>query len=155
MMNNTKNTQRKTIILLVLLLTSTLFYGQRRRMDQDKIKALKVAYITEKVDLSSKEAEAFWPIYNTYEKDLSVLRQKERSLLHDKMKAPEILSEKEAKSVLKQQLSLKEEKYKIERVFIAKISKVISAKKTIILLQAEKGFHRQLIRQYRSKRRKH
>ncbi len=41
----------------------------------DKIKALKIAFITEKLNLSEKEAQQFWPIYNSYHEDMSNLKR--------------------------------------------------------------------------------
>jgi hypothetical protein len=34
---------------------------------KDQIKALKVAFFTTELDLSTKEAEKFWAIYNTFD----------------------------------------------------------------------------------------
>ncbi len=53
-------------MLMVPLLAVTLSFGQNRP-DKDKIKSLKIAFITERLDLSTKEAQTFWPIYNEYE----------------------------------------------------------------------------------------
>lgn len=44
------------------------------RMDE-KIQALKIAFITEKLQLTAGEAQQFWPVYNTYEKEIEDLRR--------------------------------------------------------------------------------
>ncbi len=138
-------------MLIVLLLAVTLSFGQNRP-DKDKIKSLKVAFITERLDLSTKEAQAFWPIYNEYEEKREALRQKERSQIRNKIKESENLSEKEADQLLKQYLSFEEEEEELDKAFIENITKVISAKKTLLLLRSEEEFKRQLIKQYRQKR---
>jgi hypothetical protein len=59
----------KKFILIV-----TLFLGiglQSHAQDDDKkdggrLQALKIAYITKKLNLSPEEAQKFWPIYNQY-----------------------------------------------------------------------------------------
>ena len=53
----------KKIIPLLLLLTSFTFYAQSESMKEKKeqIKALKVAFLTTELDLTSKEAQKFWP----------------------------------------------------------------------------------------------
>ena len=38
----------------------------------ERIQALKIAFITQRLQLSSEEAQRFWPIYNNYEKDLKL-----------------------------------------------------------------------------------
>ena len=43
----------------------------------EKIQALKIAFITEKLELTSEEAQKFWPVYGQYENDIkSVLGNK-------------------------------------------------------------------------------
>ncbi len=140
----------KKIVLSMLLLVSTQFYAQKR-YDNDRIKSLKIAFITERLDLSSKEAQVFWPIYNEYEENREALRKRERSQIRSKIRDSESLTEKEANDLLRQYLSFEEEEEELDKNFIQKITKVISAKKTLLLLRSEEEFKRQLIKQYRNK----
>ncbi|MEO7802582.1 MAG: hypothetical protein ABIR81_11305 [Ginsengibacter sp.] len=39
----------------------------------EKVQALKIAFISQKLDLTSAEAENFWPVYGQYEKDVKQL----------------------------------------------------------------------------------
>jgi len=146
MMNNIKK-----IVLVVFLLTATLFYGQRRP-DRDKIKSLKVAFLTERLDLNSKEAQAFWPVYNEYQERRETLRQKERTQIRGKINDADALSEKQAQDLLNQYISFENEEEAMENDFLKEISTVISAKKTILLMKAEEDFKRRLIQQYRKNR---
>src|ERR1700751_2005111 len=43
----------------------------------NRLEALKIAYITNKLNLSPEEAQKFWPIYNQYALELKVARLKE------------------------------------------------------------------------------
>ena len=144
------NMGNKIYIITVMLLTTTFMYAQNRP-DKEKIKALKVAFITERLNLTSNEAEVFWPIYNKHEEHIESLRQKERIQIRSRLKDMETLSEEEAHSLLDQYISLEEERNKTKRVFIDKIGKVISAKKVILLIHAEENFKRRLIQLYRQK----
>jgi len=36
-------------------------------MNNDRVKAYKIAYITDQLSLTEKEAQKFWPIYNAHE----------------------------------------------------------------------------------------
>lgn len=141
---------KKTILAAILLFT-TFFYAQHRP-DKDKIKSLKVAFITERLDLGTKEAQAFWPLYNEYEQKRKALRRKERTEIRGKIKDADGLSENEANDLLNKYLSLEEEEKELDKDFLKGVSKVVSAKKTLLLLRAEEEFKRQLIRQYRHKK---
>jgi len=57
------------ITVCIALFLSTGLMAQER--GKERIKAYKTAYITEQLDLSSAEAEVFWPVYNKYEKKIS------------------------------------------------------------------------------------
>jgi len=140
----------KKIVLSVLLLVTTQFYAQKKH-DHERIKSLKIAFITERLDLSSKEAQVFWPIYNEYQENRDALRQKERNQIRSKIRDSEGLTEKEANDLIGRYLSFEEEEEELDKDFIQKITKVISAKKTLLLLRSEEEFKRQLIKQYRHK----
>lgn len=136
---------------IALLLVTMTFYGQHRP-DHEKIKALKVAFITERLNLTSGEAQAFWPIYNAHEKQMESFREKERSQIYDKLSDMESFSDKEVADLLEQYVALEEEKQKTNARFLKEIRKVISAKKTFVLLKTEIGFKRRLLKQYHQRK---
>lgn len=139
----------KLLIILVLLFT-TMSYGQRG--NREKIKSLKVAFITEKLELTSTEAQQFWPVYNKFEEKREALRQTERKEIRNKMQDASELSETEATTVLGKLIRFKVEAEKLDQAFLSEIQKVLSAKKTLILMRSEEEFKRQLIKQYRQNR---
>jgi hypothetical protein len=55
------------IILLVVLIIHLSAFAQKPRMDGDKIKQLRIAFISEELELTTEEGQAFWPIFNDYE----------------------------------------------------------------------------------------
>jgi hypothetical protein len=58
---------RKIIFIVVLVFsTFTALYAQ----DGEKIQALKIAFITQKLELTTDEAQKFWPVYNQYEGEI-------------------------------------------------------------------------------------
>lgn len=117
----------------------------------DRIKTLKVGFITEQLSLTPEEAQAFWPLYNQYEAQREAFRRKEHLELKAQRESVEAPTRKEASALLDEFLSLQKEKYEAERDFIAKISKIITPQKTLLLLEAEKTFKKQLLHQYRKR----
>ncbi len=142
----------KNILATLLLVLCSIPIIAQHKPNREKIKTLKTAFITERINLSSKEAEAFWPIYNVYEDKRNALHKKERKNIHSKLKDIAIISEEEASGLLVKHANLQEEKHKLNSLFIKEISTVISAKKTIQLLKAEKDFRRELIKIHRERR---
>ncbi len=61
----------KTLLLILLISFSTISALQAQDGPGDeKIQALKIAFITQKLNLSSDEAQTFWPIYNKYDSEI-------------------------------------------------------------------------------------
>jgi len=144
------NINKNILIVLFLLFSTTLMFGQRRP-DKEKIKSLKVAYITERLDLTSSEAQAFWPIYNAHEEQMESYRNQERSQIYSKLKDMESLSDQETETLFKELIILENQKHAANQQFLKDIRKVVSAKKTFLLLKTENGFKRRLLQQYRQK----
>ena len=143
--------------LVIIMLVCTSGFGQRRQA-QERIKTLKVAFITERLNLTSSEAQAFWPIYNAHEVKLQELKRKELREIRSKMIGGELLefenlSEKQADDLLKQFMALEQEKHRLNMLFIDEISQVISAKKAIMLIKAEEDFKKRMLREIQQRRR--
>ena len=59
----------KFLMLIVAIIINTNSYSQKgNKIDKNRVRSHKVAFITDQLNLSVKEAEVFWPIYNAHEK---------------------------------------------------------------------------------------
>ena len=145
---------KKKLTLSVLLLFTVLSFSQDFKEKREKIKALKVAYITEQLDLSTDEAQKFWPIYNIHEeKDFELRHKKMRSIINKfENGGLEKLSDKEATSLINQIEIIEDEIHESKKKYIRELKTVISAKKIIKLKKAEDEFNRKLLKQFRGKR---
>ncbi len=145
---------KKIIILSVLLLFTVLSFGQDYKEKREKIKALKVAYITEQLDLTTDEAQKFWPIYNANDEKQFELRHKKMRSIINKFEngSLEKLSEKEAASLIDQVENIEDELHDYKKKYIKDLKTVISAKKIIKLKKAEDEFNRKLMKQYKGKK---
>lgn len=142
-------------IVLVLFLVSTGLYAQRP--NQDRMKAFKTAYLTDQLDLTSSEAEKFWPIYNYFENKLKSLRKKERSEVFRKVRngGIEALTDSEAIALIDKMLEMKTTELQYRKELVKDLLKVLSPKKIIKLNRAEEEFKKILLerlKQHRGKR---
>lgn len=141
---------KRTLILCTLLFGTFLMHAQGPV--RNRIKTLKVAFITEQVGLTSEEAQQFWPIYNEHEETMENIRRKERSEIHANIARAQELSTNESADLLDNLLALQFDKQKAEREFLSKLRTVIPAKKVLLLVKAEEDFKKQLIQQFRKRR---
>lgn len=147
----------KKIILFICISAffSLSLSGQISKESREKIKAYKVAFLTEQLNLTSNEAEKFWPIYNTYDNEQSSLRNKSRSEMKKSLKDNgqiNAISEQEAERLILLKLENDRKIYQSQKDFISKIKKVLSFKKIIQLQVAEMEFGRKLMRRYKDKK---
>jgi Spy/CpxP family protein refolding chaperone len=145
----------KQILPILLLLSSFSFYAQSENMKEkkEKIKALKVAFLTTELDLTAKEAEKFWPVYNSFD-------DRQFDIRHTKMKAYKTrmnelaldkMSEKEASILLTQMQNTDEELYLLRKDFTQSLKKVLPEIKIVKLRVSEEDFNRKLLHQYRDR----
>lgn len=141
---------RVFITVFIALFLSTGLLAQQR--GKERMKAYKTAYITEQLDLSSAEAEVFWPVYNKYEKKIFEIRvvnmRKERSRVKE-LSGSDALSEEEASKFLSTMLSLENEVIKTREEMYEALSKTLNPVKLLKLYQAEMNFNKRLLHEYK------
>lgn len=143
---------KKIFILASLLLCTSIVLSQDRH--HEKIKALKVGYITEQLNLSPKEAQEFWPIYNAYDQKRSDFRDEERDLIRNEGSDIDNLTEKEASSLVLKLKALELTKDDAEQRYISDLQKTLSGKKILKLYRAEKDFRKKLLHRLRDEKSK-
>ena len=145
----------KIIFPIIFLLVTSLSFSQGFKEKREKVKALKVAYITEQLELTTEEAQKFWPIYNAFDENQAELRHEKMRSILDRFKPGNVekLSEKDASNSLAQMEKIEEDLFNLKKKFIKDLQGVISAKKIIKLKKAEEDFNRELLKQMREKRR--
>lgn len=145
----------KILFPIIFLLVTSLSFSQGFKEKREKVKALKVAYITEQLELTTDEAQKFWPIYNAFDENQSELRHEKMRAILDRFKPGNVekLSEKDASNSLTQMEKIEEDLFNLKKKFIKDLQSVISAKKIIKLKKAEEDFNRELLKQMREKRR--
>jgi hypothetical protein len=139
---------KKYALILVCSITISQAYAQKDRPLEERIEAQRIAFITQRVNLSPEEAQSFWPIYNEY-------REQEKALRADKQSPGDIMDmdEAEASLYINQVLLREQQELNLKKDYTEKLRTVISAKKIIRFYAAERMFKERLV-QIMSQRRK-
>ncbi len=141
-----KGLVKKGLLGLIMFLTmSTDLIAQDRREHYQRIEAIKVAFITKKLDLTTEEAQKFWPVYNNYQKELMGLMRKRR----EDRKKTDIDSNDKINLDLSYESKMLELKKKYKKIYL----KAIPAEKVLLLYHAEREFREHLIKQLNHRRR--
>jgi hypothetical protein len=125
----------KQLILIFALSLGSLSIvnaqNDNRQPKTEKVQALKIAFITQKLELTSDEAQRFWPVYNRYETEIVQV------MTDNKLSGDAIDNEEKVLNVKK--------RYKSEFI------KVIGQAKTNTLFNSEREFRGVLMRQLKAR----
>lgn len=133
-------------ILLVIVLTTTFLSFAQNKGTSDKIEAMKIAFLTNKMELTSKEAQLFWPLYNEYNDKAEKLRKVKRSDFSELKNKMDNLTDAQIRQYMNEVLDTKQKELTLEKEYFEKYIKVLPAKKLAKLYQAENLFKKELIR---------
>jgi hypothetical protein len=137
----------------VLILTG--FYSvaalSQNNDKKEKIESFKVAFITQKLNLTAKEAQLFWPVYNEYLDKIETLKNARKKELRTANINIDTYSDKDLELMLDNEFLSKEKEVELGKEYFNKFKSVIPVKKVILLYKAEDEFKRELLRQISGK----
>ena len=126
--------------------------AQKGKFSYDKIKSMKVAYFTDKLNLTSEEAEKFWPVYNACEKEAFEARKetmKAQRALTEAIKSKDEKSEKEIKQLADDYYSAIDKENTLAKANFAKYQKALPIQKAAMVRILEEQFLHSLVGQMR------
>jgi hypothetical protein len=149
-----KTMKLRNLFVMLLLCTSMLGYGQgqRKAEKRENIEAMKVAYITNQLDLSPEEAQKFWPVYNEYSDKLQELRQKRRKDMRDNKANFDTMTDKEVEQAVDADMAFRQKELDVQKEYHSKFKAVLPVKKVAKLYVAEEQFKRVLLDRLKEKR---
>lgn len=135
------------ISLLAFLMTFNLNIQAQETSDVD---SYKIAYITQQLDLTSAQAEKFWPIYNKYNKKYQDLKKNTWEPIKKDLKNIDRLSEDDSEKLLKEYRQYRRTRLENREEYINELLTVITPKKVMQLKKAEYDFNKELLKQIKS-----
>ena len=137
---------RKTgmFLLTILLAVATATAQPKHDQKHERIKALKIAYITEQLDLKSDQAEKFWPVYNRFEKEKWQIR---RSFYEQFNGENPTATKQAAREYLDANMDYQEQELELKKKYKDELLKTITAEQLVKLYNAERGFRQMLVRE--------
>ena len=133
------------ILILVMIFSFSMGFGQGKT-SFERIKALKMAYIAEKIDLADKEETFFWEVYDEYElKIYKECRKKLKEIRKKYSKNIDSLTKEEAIIVLKKVYKIEHLAVDFEEERDKTLLINLSPKKILKMHHAEYNFNREMV----------
>ncbi len=126
--------------------------AMRGQEKKEKVEAMKVAYLTDKLNLTATDAEKFWPVYNEYQDKRDALQKTFRQKAKvAKEITPELLTEEQADEIINAQIQEEQDQLDLKKEYLPKFKKLIGSKKVVAMYVGEKEFNKILLQKLKEK----
>ncbi|MBC8265901.1 MAG: hypothetical protein H8E84_02955 [Flavobacteriales bacterium] len=137
-------------ILIAMLCPLFLFSQNISDKKREKIEAQKVAFITTQLELTTKEAQVFWPLYNEFSDVMKSLHDEKKQNRKDIKQ----MSDAEIAEMLNNNFIIEQKELDTKKEYNLKFQKILPTKKVATLYHAEMQFKRELLKKIRKGSRK-
>ena len=148
----------KLVLSLLLSVACISLYAQPpggglgRGDRKEKIESLKIAFITNKLDLTPDEAKRFWPVFNQFTDELQGLRKDRRERIRDTREDFDKLGDKEVEKVVDDEMIFRQQELDVQKKYHAQFKSVLPIKKVAKLYLAQEDFKRELLEKIRERK---
>jgi hypothetical protein len=107
---------------------------------KERVEAQRVAFITQRLNLTPEEAQQFWPIYNQFTEKLQQIRAAAKS---DK---PVIdMTDADAEKTILAEFDKESKELELRKEYYQKLKKILTVKKIARLYRSEQDFRTELV----------
>jgi hypothetical protein len=107
------------------------------QMVRDKIRADKKLLIAENLPLTAAETKAFWPVYDSYQQELSALNDRVIKLIREYANNYQTMSDQTAKKLMDEYLAIDAARLKLRQAYLPRFRKVLREKQVARYYQLE------------------
>lgn len=140
----------------ILVFGALIFFGSRLaaqpgnqpRPLMERLESLKIAFITEKLQLTPEESRQFWPLYNQFEADKDALRTE---VIGDADPPNLNMSSSEADQFLRAYLDLKQRELDLEKEYIQELKNLLPEQKIVLLIRVQRDFQKKILQLLRDR----
>lgn len=143
---------RKLHIFLPGLMLLLVNFNESKGQALQKIQAEKIAFFTEKMNITPSEATVFWPMYNEYQEKKHEINKRKNSVLTYYKTNQENLNEPEIKRLTDRYVSYQQEEAKLLETYTSRFKEILPIEKVLQIYITEAEFRKYLIEQIRKKR---
>ncbi len=140
-------------LVLILIMGMTVLTGaiaQRNFENNPKVQKLRKAFFKKELNLTDKEASAFWPIFNQYYKEERALKKKYKV---GRAIGPET-PDAEAEQYVRNKFEFETKRNELKKKYFDKFSTVLPVRKAALVEPTEQKFRKRVLKKVRENRQK-
>lgn len=137
-----------TFLFLMPFLVSAQGGGDRRK----EIESYKIAFLTQKLELSAEEAKVFWPIYTDWQREQEELRRERSQKMISFRKISEIeeLTDSQVQTLIMNDFNMRQREINLDRRYYSKLRESLPIKVIGKFYRAQEAFKKDLLSKYRN-----
>ena len=139
-----------TGLLMVMILSFSMVSGQNP--NRERLDAYKIAFFTQRLNLTSQEAEIFWPVYNDYQNQRNQIQAERQMVMKTFNQGGTTLSDKQITELGDKYCAALVKESELAVTFHKKLQQILPPAKIIRLYQAENQYRVQLLNELQDRR---
>jgi hypothetical protein len=136
---------KKILFFLSILILGLTLQSEAQTTNLEKLNNYKIGFFTKKLDLSSEEAEKFWPVYNDYQSQRNIIQLEKLKINRNFNLNESSLSDKQLTEMGDKFVDYLVQESDLSVEFHKKLKEVLPPAKVIRYYQAEAQYKAQLL----------
>jgi hypothetical protein len=141
------------IIMALSIVPLISLHGQNPNIE--KFNTYKIGFFTKKMNLTSAEAEKFWPVYNEYQKQKNLIQRDKIMIIRDFNQNENSLSDSQLTEMGDKLIKDLADESSLAVAFHRKVKEILPPAKVIRYYQAENQYKMQLLKELQETRQQH
>jgi hypothetical protein len=152
-MNNYEfEAMKRGVIALVIMLMLFVIKSAAQNPNFEKLNAYKIGFFTKRLNLTSAEAEKFWPVYNEYQKQKNLIQAEKISIIRNFNQNESTLNDNQLSELGDKLIGTIVQESSLAVTFHKKLKEVLPPAKVIRFYQAENQYKIQLLKELQGAR---
>jgi hypothetical protein len=143
---------KRIIIFLFIMSVYPVIRSSAQNPNLEKLNNYKIGFFTKKLNLTSEEAEKFWPVYNDYQGQRNKIQLEKLKLNRNFNQNESSLSDNQLEEIGDKYVDCLVQESNLAVAFHKKIKEVLPPVKVILYYQAENQYKAQLLNELQNVR---
>lgn len=136
---------------LLLISGPMLAQGMSKSERAERLKALKIGYITEQLSLTPDEAKGFWPIYDSYEAKMQLFRKEAKLERAEARIYWDEMTDADADKMIDEYLERQQKELDLRKSTTEQLKKVLPSRKVAQFWASEAKFKARVLQELKSR----
>jgi hypothetical protein len=138
------------VLISIMILSFTLVCAQNP--NRERLDAYKIAFFTKKLNLSSVEAEKFWPVYNEFQSQKNQIQTEKVSLMRTFNQGEITMNDNQITELGNKYCEALVKESELAVAFHKKLQQILPPAKVIRVYQAENQYRVQLLNELQQRK---